>query len=122
MIGKISLDFVDLFGNGIQPVIRVNTESESSDPRDKLLKVLFEDGSGRLRNLRIFWDNNNVNLRQPNSKIFLYRADRELAGEGEMEQERTDLAQHINDFCMKHKCTLSFPMHERGVISVEIVK
>lgn len=45
MKSSIRIDFADLFGKGIEPVIRVNIIC-SDDPRDSLLKTLFQSVKG----------------------------------------------------------------------------
>jgi hypothetical protein len=42
MLSSIKIDFADL-GKGIEPIIRVNAVT-SDDPRDNLLKTLFQGG------------------------------------------------------------------------------
>ena len=48
MKSRISIDYVDVEGKGIEPVIRVDRES-SDDPRDKLIGVLFESTQNYLQ-------------------------------------------------------------------------
>lgn len=73
MLGKISLDYIDLFGNGLQPTIRVNIEKGSSDPRDKLLQYLFEY-SAFLSSLHIHEAENKPDKSRT---LYLFREDRE---------------------------------------------
>lgn len=70
MLGKISLDYADLFGNGTQPCIVVSLAPESTDPRDKLLCFLFESVGN---DLGVYFEQH----RKDKPVVTLFRKDRE---------------------------------------------